>query len=113
MTGAHFPRLAWQDGDIVMVSITALVAVIGIVGAWFGATGAGSMAAQAGWLNLGVASLAVYAVGVCLWLLRGRRAVGERRVALISLDIGEEPVPAGAGGGHGTRASPRLPAGGR
>jgi hypothetical protein len=56
-----------------------------IVAAWFGASGTVSATRQAAWLNAGMAGFAVSAGGLCLWLLRLRRAVGERRVALISL----------------------------
>lgn len=107
-------RLAWRDADIVMVSAAALVGVIAIASAWFGAARADSVAAQAAWLQLGVAGFAVFAAGACLWLLRGRRAVGERRSGLISLDdrlvdtIPAESPAAGTRDGPGSTASYEL-----
>lgn len=83
MTG---PGWAWRDSDVVMVSVTALIGVIAIIAAWFGASGSSSLTRQSLWLNLAVAGFAVASVGLCLWLMRGRRAVGERRVSLVALD---------------------------
>lgn len=91
MTGGGGGRLAWRDGDIVMVSLTALAGGIAIVAAWFGAGGTATPSQQSFWLQLAIVGFAVSAVGLSLWLLRGRRAVGERRVALVSLDPGSEP----------------------
>ncbi|MGP3983149.1 hypothetical protein [Streptomyces sp. KR80] len=94
MNGADRRTEPWRDGDVLTVAVTTLVEVALIVGAWFGASGTASAARQAAWLNLAVAGFAVSAGGLCLWLLRLRRAVGERRVALISLAPQEEPAPA-------------------
>lgn len=96
MIGRNGQRLAWRDGDITMVSATALVGFVAIIGAWFGASGVGSVGQQVTWLNLALAGLVIFAVGNCLWLMRGRRAIGERRVSLVSLDSSDEP-PAQAG----------------
>lgn len=114
MTPPGTGRLAWRDADIVMVSAAALVCVIAIASAWFGAARAGSVAAQAAWLQVGVAGFAVFAGGACLWLLRGRRAVGERRSGLISLDdrlvdkVPADSPAAGTRGGPGSTASYEL-----
>lgn len=85
---------AWRDSDVVMVSVTALLGLIAIIGAWFGASGASATTQQAAWLNIAVAGFAVSGVGLCLWLMRGRRAIGERRVALVSLDPVDDEPPA-------------------
>lgn len=82
----------WRDGDVVMVAVTAGVGLAAIGGAWFGASGTTSLTTAMGWLNLAVAGFTVAAAGNALWLLRLRRAVGERRVALVSLDIGLDVV---------------------
>lgn len=94
MIGRGGSDLAWRDGDIALVVATALVGLIAILAAWFGASGSPTLTNQVAWLNLAVAGFAIFAIGNCLWLLRGRRAVGERRVALISLEAeeGESPV---------------------
>lgn len=95
MTTSPGPGWAWRDSDLVVVSITALLGLIAIIAAWFGASGSHSLTQQAMWLNLAVAGFAVSSVGLCLWLMRGRRAIGERRVALVSLDpVEDEPASA-------------------
>jgi hypothetical protein len=75
----------WQDRDVLMVCGTTLAGLALLVTAWFGAGGTASVVRQTAWLNLAVAGFALAAVGQCLWLLRARRAVAERRIALISL----------------------------
>lgn len=111
MTSSGGERLAWRDGDIVMVSLTVLVGGIAIVAAWFGAAGTPTPSQQGLWLQLAVAGFAVSAVGLSLWLLRGRRAVGERRVALISLDPGGQPAEPAASRGRTRDESPTTPVG--
>jgi len=88
------PGWAWRDTDVVMVAVTTVLGFSGIAGAWFGADGASSLAQQAMWLNVAVAAFAVSGVGLCLWLMRGRRAVGERRAGLVSLDPVDDEPPA-------------------
>ncbi|WP_425825366.1 hypothetical protein [Streptomyces fractus] len=80
------PRaVPWRDRDVVTVCGTSLAGLALIVTAWFGASATVSTARQAAWLNLGAAGFAVGAGGLCLWLLRARRTLGERRVTLIAL----------------------------
>lgn len=102
MTSRDRQRLAWGDGDIVMVSIVALVGLGAIMGAMLGASRATTPAGQATWLSMAAAGFAFSALGMCLWLLRGRRAVGERRVALISLEADHEQPAAQVGRWNGT-----------
>ncbi len=89
MTGRDSTLMAWRDGDVLMVVLTALVCVVAITVGWFGASGSATLTHQVAYLNLAVAGFAVFAGGNCLWLLRGRRAVGERRAALIALEPAE------------------------
>ncbi|MGD6748128.1 hypothetical protein ACOKM3_40520 [Streptomyces sp. BH106] len=85
MSGVDARAVPWRDRDVVTVCGTSLAGLALIVTAWFGASATVSTARQAAWLNLGVAGFAVGAGGFCLWLLRARRALGERRVSLIAL----------------------------
>lgn len=85
MTGVDPRAVPWRDRDVVTVCGTSLAGIALIVTAWFGASATVSTARQAAWTNLGVAGFAVGAGGLCLWLLRARRALGERRVTLIAL----------------------------
>lgn len=80
----------WHDRDLLMVCGTTLAGLALLVTAWFGAGGTASVVLQTAWLNLAVAGFAISSIGQCLWLLRARRAVGERRIALISLTPREE-----------------------
>ncbi|MBA0125745.1 hypothetical protein H0B56_09355 [Haloechinothrix sp. YIM 98757] len=95
MTGRTGPDWPWRDSDVVMVCLTTIVGAAAFAAGWFGATVSGTVHHQAAWLNLAVGGFATSAVGVSLWLMRGRRAVGERRVALVSIDPPDaEPRPA-------------------
>lgn len=85
MTGIDTRAVPWRDRDVVTVCGTSLAGIALIVTAWFGASATVSTARQAAWTNLGVAGFAVGAGGLCLWLLRARRTLGERRVTLIAL----------------------------
>lgn len=109
--GRGAPGLAWRDSDIVMVSITSLLGVIATVTAWFGATDAGSLAQQTAWLHVAVAGFAVSGIGLSVWLLRGRRAVGDRRVGLISLEDPDGEVPHASRTGRGKAPGPTEPMG--
>lgn len=104
----------WRDADVISVCLTALVGVIMIVAAWFGAAGAASLTQQAGWATLAVAGLGVSGIGLCLWLLRLRRTIGLRRASLVSLDAPAEPLPAPPPPprGHDTASLPLVRAAG-
>lgn len=110
MSGDDARALPWRDSDVVMVSITAFLGLAAIGGAWFGASGSVSVSGQMAWLNLAVGGFVIAAVGSCLWLLRLRRAVGERRIGLVALDTGPDvtddhhhgPAPRPRGSGTST-----------
>jgi hypothetical protein len=88
------PRSPWRDSEISTTAITVLVGAIAIVAASFSAKHATSLPQQTMWLDVAVAGFAVSATGLGLWLMRGRRAVGERRVSLVSLEPAvPEPAP--------------------
>ncbi|MPY81559.1 MAG: hypothetical protein GEV04_24940 [Actinophytocola sp.] len=59
--------------------------LVAIAASWFFSSGSASTGIQALWLNIGVAGAVIAGIGNCVWLLRGRRAVGQRRTELISL----------------------------
>lgn len=108
MTGRDGTLMAWRDGDVLMVVLTALVCVVAIAVGWFGASGSATLTHQVAYLNLAVAGFAVFAGGNCLWLLRGRRAVGARRAALIALERAEPVRQAPAALTAATTASWQL-----
>jgi hypothetical protein len=86
VTGRAETRLPWRDGDVVMVSATALAGLVASTAGWFGSGGAAYVARQAIWLNLAVVGFVIFAIGNVLWLMRLRRAVTDRRVSLVALD---------------------------
>lgn len=92
MTAQPTLRVPWRDRDLVELTAAALVGLIAILLGWFGASGAAAPARQMLWLNIAVVGLALYALGNCLWLMRLRRAVGDRRAALVSFEVAEEEV---------------------
>lgn len=92
MTGGSALRVPWRDGDLVAVTGAALVGLIAVLLSWFGASGSPSPAHQMMWLNLAVVGMAIFAICNCLWLMRLRRAVGQRRVGLVSLEVTEVEV---------------------
>lgn len=85
---------AWRDVDVVLVGLLGMLGLVAIVAGWFGASGTVSSGTQAFWLNVAFAGFVVTAVGFGLWLMRGRAAVGARRVSLIALEHPPAPAPA-------------------
>lgn len=77
--------IPWDDRDVLRLSMTTAIGFAAIAAAWFFSSGSASTGTQALWLNIGVAGSVVAGLGNCVWLLRGRRAVGERRADLVSL----------------------------
>jgi hypothetical protein len=56
---------------------------------WYGVAGKGVFDDQVGWLTAGVAILLVTLYSLSSLVIRGRRAVGERRSRLIADEIGD------------------------
>ena len=68
-------RLAWA----VSVAVGAVLCAI----SWWGASGEARFDDQVGWATLALTGLLVASAAQVGWLLRGRRAVGDRRSRLI------------------------------
>lgn len=101
-------RGPWRDADVIAVCLTSLIGVVLIVAAWFGAASAGTLTQQALWGTIAVAGLVVSGVGLSLWLLRLRRAIGHRRASLVSLDPPAAPEPTPAPRTHDTASLPLV-----
>ena len=82
-------RLAIGDG----------VALFLIVLSWYEASGTVSTSTSVAWFKAGIVGLVVAGTSNALWLLRGRKAVGLARVALL-----EQFAPVGATDTASTRA---------
>jgi hypothetical protein len=88
MTSQEGRSLAWRDIDVMLLALCTLVGVVAWIAASVGVRHVDTVNAEIAWTNLGVVGLIVFGSGNALWLLRGRRAVGARRVALVRLESG-------------------------
>lgn len=77
--------MPWADTDVLWLCVTSTIGIVAITTSWYGISGSASTGTQALWLNIGVSGAVIAALGNCVWLLRGRRAVGQRRAGLVSL----------------------------
>lgn len=82
-------RYAWRESTLIKVVVTAIIGLVAIAAGWFGASGSTSVVRQTAWLEVAIAGFTVAAAGNCLWLLRARKAIGERRHALITLEAAD------------------------
>ena len=82
----HFP---WGPAAAVRLVGLALACGIGLVVVWFAVSGRGLFDTQVGWLGAGVVVLIVELYALASLVVRGRRAVGERRLSLISDAVAE------------------------
>jgi hypothetical protein len=69
----------WRIGDLILTYLVNVAGLILILVGWFEASGNLTIHDQIPWLNLGVTGIIVAGAGNVLWLLTGRRAVGELR----------------------------------
>lgn len=99
------PVQPWEDGHVLQLCATSALGLVAIVVGWYGASGSALVDRQTLWLNLGVAGTVVAALGNCVWLLRGRGAVGARRRQLVSMAPSPSSPPAASGGAGLVRAS--------
>jgi hypothetical protein len=76
-------HLLWGSDDLLRWAFAILAAAIVIGVAWYVAAGDLSLNQQIGPMDAAVAGLVVSGFGNATWLLRGRRAIGERRRALL------------------------------
>lgn len=84
----------WTFGDVRrLVVATGAAAMVGVA-AWFLASGTSTITAQIAYANLSVVGLIIAGYANAIWLLRGARAVGERRQRLL------EDIDGGPSLGH-------------
>src|SRR4051794_26178835 len=83
----------WQVPDLFRWFALLGLSVVGIVVAWWCASGSATFSRQLTWLNVGVAAVVVAGLGNMTWLLQGRRAlVLRRRLVLSALGIESDPT---------------------
>src|SRR5437879_652815 len=83
--------LPWTGEALVRLAIGDGVALFLIVLSWYEASGTVSTSTSVAWFKAGIVGLVVAGTSNALWLLRGRKAVGLARVALL-----EQFAPVGA-----------------
>src|SRR5580698_6984753 len=76
-------RLLWGPDDLLRWAFAIFAGAIVIGVAWYVGAGDVSLNKQIGPTDAAVAGLLLSGLGNATWLLRGRRAVGERRQALL------------------------------
>jgi hypothetical protein len=82
----------WGDRSLAILVGGWLCGLVGVGAGWFGASGTADVPAQMSWVDLAVAGVVVSGVTNCLWLTAGRRAVGQRRAALVDIEP-PQPTP--------------------
>ena len=83
----------WGSEDLLRWVALSFGGLVMVVAAWFVSSGEARFDRQMAMLNLAVGGAVVACVGHVVWVLEGRRAVGERRRALLG-----EPLPSGGVG---------------
>ena len=83
----------WGSEDLLRWVALSVAGLVMVVAGWYVSSGEGRFGRQVGMLDLAVAGVVVACVGHVVWVLEGRRAVGERRRALLG-----EPLRSGGVG---------------
>jgi hypothetical protein len=92
----------WRAEDLLRWGITVGIGGIVIAVAWYICAGDATFSQQVGPADAAVAGLLVAGVGNATWLLKGRRALGERRRSLLpdlppreaaSTEVADEAAP--------------------
>jgi hypothetical protein len=91
--GRSSRRALWGADDLLRWVALITVGFVMIVAAWFVVSGEAQFAEQVGMADLAVGGLLVACAGHVMWVLSGRRAVGERRRFLLG-DPGRIVLPA-------------------
>jgi hypothetical protein len=81
--GSTLGGLLWGSEDFIRWILGVGAGGIVIVVSWYVGSGDASFSRQIGPLDAAVAGLVFAGLGNVMWLLRGRRALGERRRALL------------------------------
>jgi hypothetical protein len=79
-------RLPWTVNSLLLLVFGNVVALVLIVAGWYGASTRGTVSSQGSWVDTAILGAILAGVLDCVWLLRGRRAVGQQRRALITAE---------------------------
>jgi hypothetical protein len=86
------PPVLWSAEDLLRWVITVSIGGVVVVASWYVCAGDTTFSQQIGPTDAALAGLLLAAVGNLVWLLHGRRALGERRRVLLP-DVGEATEP--------------------
>lgn len=78
---------AWRAVDVVLLVLSTTFGVAMWAAATVGVHYAATARQAVTWLDVAAVGLTGLGAGNCLWLLRGRRAIGRRRLALVTLAL--------------------------
>jgi hypothetical protein len=78
------PMIPWGTEALARWAVWTVGCGVGLIVVWWEVAGRGVFSAQVGWLSAGIGALMVSLYGHMSLVVRGRRAVGERRSSLIS-----------------------------
>jgi hypothetical protein len=79
-------RMPWTINALLFLVILNLVAVVVIVIGWYGASTRGTVSSQTPWADAAIVGAILAGIADCMWLLQGRRAIGEQRRTLLTLE---------------------------
>lgn len=85
-------RMPWTVEDLMRTYLGNAIGLVAVLTSWYGVSGTAVPARSVRWLVVGIAGVIALGTVNGLWLLAGRRAVGERS-ALVHAGI-EELLPA-------------------
>jgi hypothetical protein len=74
--------LPWRAGHVVVTSAGVGLGAVGVLVSWWAVSRTARLSSQIGWMNLGAAGLMVVGATLAMWVLAGRRAIGQRQARL-------------------------------
>ena len=93
-------RMPWTVEDLMRTYLGNAIGVVAVLTSWYGVSGTAVPARSVRWLVVGIAGVIALGTVNGLWLLAGRRAVGERSALVnvgieeLLLELGPAPAPA-------------------
>jgi hypothetical protein len=84
----------WRLGDLLGLWLACSLGAVARLVSWWGASGTAVVTREYAWTVLGIGGAVFVGCGNGLWILSGRRAVGERRRHVLAALDASLPVPA-------------------
>jgi hypothetical protein len=77
----HHP-LPWRAGHLVVTSAGVGLGAVGVLVSWWAVSRTARLSSEIAWMNLGAGGLMVVGATLAMWVLAGRRAIGQRQARL-------------------------------